>query len=177
MILSRTSVATDHRFFLFDTFAGIPADKLTKRESEQDFAHRLCDTSSEYVDDLLARWRPRYQLCPGDVFDTLATVDVGTLSFAHIDMNATAPSRLALEFAYEHVMPGGVIVFDDYGWESCEDQRVMIDEFFDERPEKAIALPTGQAWVIKRSDRSALRAVGKRFAHRHTQLDVTRWVP
>jgi O-methyltransferase len=150
MILSRTSVSAEHRFFLFDTFAGIPADKLTSREREQNFANRLGDTSAEYVDALLARWRPRYALCPGDVFNTLGSVDVGTLSFAHIDMNATAPSRLALEFVYEHMMPGGIIVFDDYGWASCEDQRRMIDEFFARVPEKAIALPTGQAWVIKR---------------------------
>jgi O-methyltransferase len=150
MILSRTRVAAEHRFFLFDTFAGIPADRLTERERKQDFANRLHDTSPEYVDDLLARWRPRYQLCPGNVFDTLAAVDVGRLSFAHIDMNATAPSQLALGFAYAHMVSGGIIVFDDYGWESCEDQRMMIDQFFDGLPEKAIALPTGQAWVIKR---------------------------
>jgi O-methyltransferase len=150
MILSRTKVAAEHRFFLFDTFTGIPADRLTERERKQGFAGRLRDTSVEYVDDLLARWRPRYELCPGDIFQTLDAVDVGALSFAHIDMNAMAPSQLALEFAYEKMLPGGIIVFDDYGWASCEDQRVMIDEFFADLPEKAIALPTGQACVIKR---------------------------
>lgn len=150
MILTCTSVPPGHRLFLFDTFSGIPADRLTAREREQGFANRLDDTSLEYVDELLSRWRPRYQLCPGDIFDTLGTVDVGALSFAHIDMNATAPSRLALEFTYERMTPGGIIAFDDYGWTSCEDQRLMIDEFFADLPEDAIALPTGQAWVIKR---------------------------
>jgi hypothetical protein len=150
MILSRTNVAPEHRFFLFDTFTGIPADRLTKREREHGFAGSLGDTSVEYVDDLLARWRPRYQLCPGDIFHTLGTFDIGTLSFAHIDMNAMAPSQFALEFAYAHMTPGGIIVFDDYGWTSYEDQRLMIDEFFGDLPEKPIALPTGQAWVIKR---------------------------
>ena len=93
MILSRTKVAAEHRFFLFDTFAGIPADRLTGHERDQGFAGKLSDTSVEYVDDLLARWRPRYQLCPGDIFDTLGVIDVGELSFAHIDMNAMAPSK------------------------------------------------------------------------------------
>jgi O-methyltransferase len=150
MILERTKVASTHRFFLFDTFTGIPADRLTEKERKQDFAGRLDDTSVEYVDNLLARWRPRYELCPGDVFETVGTAEVGVLSFAHIDMNAAAPSRIALDFTYSRMMPGGIIVFDDYGWKSCEDQRKMIDEFFSERPEKPIALPTGQAWVIKR---------------------------
>ncbi len=150
MILDQTDVAPDYRFFLFDTFAGIPADRLTDRERDQGFAGRLNDTSVEYVDELLSRWRPRYALCPGDVFDTLDTVDVGVLSFAHIDMNATAPSRVALEYTYSHMMPGGIIAFDDYGWASCRDQRLMIDEFFADVPEKPVALPTGQAWVLKR---------------------------
>jgi O-methyltransferase len=150
MILSRTNVSAEHRFFLFDTFSGIPADRLTPREREHGFAGNLRDTSPEYVDTLLARWRPRYRLCPGDIFHTLDTVDVGELSFAHIDLNAVAPSQLALEFTYARMIQGGVVVFDDYGFAGSEDQRVMIDEFFAELPEKAIALPTGQAWVIKR---------------------------
>jgi O-methyltransferase len=149
MILSRTSLAAEHRFFLFDTFTGIPADRLTPREIELGFAGRLRDTSPQYVDDLLARWRPRYQLCQGDVFDTLGVVDVGDLSFAHLDLNAMAPSRLALEYSYEHMIPGGIIVFDDYGYSDYRDQRVMIDSFFDGRPEPVIALPTGQAFIIK----------------------------
>jgi O-methyltransferase len=149
MILSRTNVAPEHRFFLFDTFAGIPADRLTQRERELGFEGRLKDTSPEYVDSLLARWRPRYRLCPGDVFDTLDTVEVGNLSFAHLDLNAVAPSRLALEFTYRHMVNAGVIVFDDYGFAGYEDQHVMINEFFEDLPETVIALPTGQALVVK----------------------------
>jgi O-methyltransferase len=150
MILSRTKVADEHRFYLFDTFKGIPSDRLTRHEREEGFGGDLANTSREYVDDLLARWRPRYRLCPGDVFDTVGTVDTGALSFAHIDLNATAPSRLALEYAYEQMLCGGVIVFDDYGFSGSEDQRGMIDDFFEGLPEKVMALPTGQALVLKR---------------------------
>jgi len=149
MILGRTRVAPDHRFFLFDTFAGIPSDRLTERERELGFAGRLSDTSVEYVDSVLSSWRPRYRLCPGDVFDTLRTVDVGKLSFAHLDLNAVAPSQLALEYVYPRLIGNGMIVFDDYGFAGYEDQHAMINEFFDDRPEKVIALPTGQALVVK----------------------------
>jgi hypothetical protein len=150
MILDRTDVAPGHRFFLFDTFAGIPGDRLTAGERDKEFAGQLSNTSVGYVDKLLARWRPRYELCPGDVFQTLGDVDVGALSFAHIDMNASAPSKRALEYAYAAMVPGGIIAFDDYGWASCEEQRVMIDAFFADLLERPIALPTGQAFVIKR---------------------------
>jgi len=149
MILSRTSVAAEHRFYLFDTFEGIPADRLTSHEREEGFAGNLTDTSVDYVDDLLSRWRPRCRLCPGDVFETLASIEVGPVSFAHIDMNATAPTRLALEYTYERMVAGAMIVFDDYGFAGSGDQRRMIDEFFADLPEKVLALPTGQALVIK----------------------------
>jgi len=150
MILSRTSVEPSHRFFLFDTFTGIPPDRLTERERKEGFADRHKDTSLEYVDDLLARWHPRYVLCPGNIFETLGAVDVGMLSFAHIDLNAAAPTRVALEFAYKRMVSGGVIVFDDYGQADYEEQRVTVDEFFRELPETLVAVPTSQAFVIKR---------------------------
>lgn len=149
MILSSTNASPERRFFLFDTFAGIPGDRLTAGERKQEFEGQRSDTSVEHVDRVLTRWRGRYEICAGDIFDTLGGVDVGALSFAHIDMNAVAPSKLALEFVYATMVPGGIIVFDDYGWPCLIEQRLMIDEFFASVPETVIALPTGQAFVIK----------------------------
>jgi O-methyltransferase len=150
MILGRTKVASEHRSFLFDTFTGIPAYRLTAGERERDLGGRLDNTSVDHVDDLLAPWRPRYEIYPGDIFHTLTTADVGDLSFAHIDLNAAAPSRLALEFAYKRMVPRGIIALDDYTAIEYVDQRQVIDEFFRNLPEKPIALPTGQGFVIKR---------------------------
>jgi len=150
MILGRTIVPEGHRFFLFDTFSGIPAGRLTQREREEGLAGRLSDTSPEFVDSLLARWRPRYQLCPGDIFETLPATDVGELAFAHIDLNATKATRAALDFSYRRMLAGGIIVFDDYGASEYGEQRLAIDDFFAELPEKPIALPSCQGFAIKR---------------------------
>jgi O-methyltransferase len=149
MILSRTELADDRRFFLFDTFSGIPSDRLTAHERKDGFAGRLANTSVDYVEDLLAPWQSVYEICPGDVFETLPATDVGALSFAHIDLNAVAPTQFALEYAYARMVSGGMIVFDDYGGAGFDDQRMMIDAFFSGMPEKPIALPTSQALVIK----------------------------
>ncbi len=149
MILSRTNLASQHRFFLFDTFDGIPADRLTNHERAEGFGGRLGETSADYVDELLARWRPSYQICAGDIFDTLQSSGVGKLAFAHIDLNAVAPSLFALEFAYARIVKGGIIAFDDYGGAGFDEQRKAIDEFFAGLPEKPIALPTSQGFVIK----------------------------
>jgi O-methyltransferase len=150
MILGRTTVPDGHRFLLFDTFTGIPADRLTEHERADAFAGRLSDTSVELVDDLLAPWKPRYELHAGDIFQTLETADVGDLSFAHIDLNTAAATRRALEFAYERLVTGGIIVLDDYGATAYPDQRLATDEFFRDLPEQPIALPTCQGFAIKR---------------------------
>jgi hypothetical protein len=41
------------------------------------------------------------------------------------------------------------MVLDDYGWRKFEDQRQVIEEFFESRPEVITALPTGQGLVIR----------------------------
>jgi O-methyltransferase len=150
MVLGRTKVPAAHRFFLFDTFTGIPSDRLTERERKDGFGGRLNDTSLEHVDNLLAPWRTRYVLCPGDIFETLNSADVGRLSFAHVDLNASAATRFSLDYAYKRMVCGGIIVFDDYGYSGYEDQRSIIDEFFHDLREQPIALPTGQAFIVKR---------------------------
>ncbi|MGI8595392.1 MAG: class I SAM-dependent methyltransferase [Solirubrobacteraceae bacterium] len=135
------------RSWLFDTFSGIPFSNLTKGEESKSLGGKLTDTSAEYVDGLLSRWSGRYRICEGDLFDTLPSTETGSLAFVHVDLNASAPTRLALEYAHPRMVPGGVMLFDDYG-RGYEDQRTAIEEFFAERPETVIALPTGQGVVI-----------------------------
>ena len=42
-----------------------------------------------------------------------------------------------------------MIVFDDYGWTGLEAQREVIDAFVRDKAEQVIALPTGQALLVK----------------------------
>jgi O-methyltransferase len=50
---------------------------------------------------------------------------------------------------YDRVIPGGMVVFDDYGWSEYDDQRDVIDDYLEDRPEVLVALPTGQAVLTK----------------------------
>ncbi len=149
MILSTAGLPAERRFHLFDTFAGIPDANLTEAEREAAFGGRLADTSVGYVRALLAPWDPIPRLWPGDVFDTMPAAQTGPLAFAHIDLNAAAPTEHVLRHVDERLVSGGVIVFDDYGWRGYEDQRARIDAFYAGRPEVVVALPTGQAVVVR----------------------------
>ena len=68
----------------------------------------------------------------------------------HMDLNASAPTKVALEYVYPKLVPGGAIVFDDYGWNPVSfEQRDVIDEYSAPLPENVIALPSGQALLVK----------------------------
>ena len=52
------------------------------------------------------------------------------------------------DFFYPRLTPGGMMLFDDYGFASCPGVRKAVDEFFADKMQKPIYLPTGQALVI-----------------------------
>jgi hypothetical protein len=163
LVLTFARMRPGQELFLFDTFEGIPAAGLTDNEQRLGFQGRLADTSAEQVEGFLTRWatagpgasgpqRP-FRLVQGDVMDTVNRSDVGALCFAHVDLNAAKATVVATEYAYDRLVPGGIILFDDYGWRGYEDQRRLLDDFFASRDEQPIALPTGQAFVVRRARR------------------------
>jgi len=149
MVLSGSRPHDGRSFFLFDTFEGIPETNLTEAEVQAGFAGRLADTSLDEVRSRLDPWSQRLRFVAGDIFKTLPETETGPLAFAHIDLNAAAPTEVALQYAWERLVPSGIVVFDDYGWAEYEDQRRLIDKFFDGKKEAILALPTGQAMAIK----------------------------
>jgi hypothetical protein len=46
-------------------------------------------------------------------------------------------------------MPGGAMLFDEYGFPAAHGEKEAVDEYFATKPERPIALPTGQALVLK----------------------------
>jgi O-methyltransferase len=90
----------------------------------------------------------------GWVPDVLAAVPAVALAFAHVDVDLYEPTRAASEWAYELLSPGGILICDDYGFETCPGARQAFDEVLAERPEPIIHLPTGQGMVIKQARRT-----------------------
>jgi len=68
-----------------------------------------------------------------------------TIFYLHIDLNASKPTESALEFFYPRLVVGGIILFDDYGWDAYEDTKNTIENFFKDKPGLLMKIPTGQA--------------------------------
>jgi O-methyltransferase len=149
MILANGAFADSKRFFLFDTFAGIPVEDLTATEIAAGLAGAHGDTSVDYVRSRLEAWSHQLVLVPGDVRTTVRETETCRLAFVHMDLNASEPTRVALEYAFRRLTAGAMMLFDDYGWAGLEAQRDVIDGFLADKPEQVIALPTGQALLVK----------------------------
>jgi hypothetical protein len=69
----------------------------------------------------------------------------------NVDVDLYEPTRDSIEFFYSRLVPGGLLLFDDYGSEMQSPGAARaIDEFMAEGPEPLIKAPTAQAFLIKR---------------------------
>jgi len=91
---------------------------------------------------------PNVQLIRGSVPEILEKVPVTSISYLAIDMNGYFAERKTLERYYDMVVPGGIIYFDDYGWDYPK-LRETVDDFFSDKPEKLLHFPSGNSIVVK----------------------------
>lgn len=141
----------DKRFFLFDTFSGIPEDQPSYGESAENIRQK-----NEYYFDCFelaaknfAPW-PKARLVRGKVPDTLNTVDIDRVCYLSLDMNVAEPELAALIHFWPRLVQGAIVLIDDYGWQTCEQQKAAIDGFAAKIDTPVLFLPTGQGIIVKR---------------------------
>lgn len=135
----------DRPIHLFDTFEGMPqTDNGIDRFEKGD----LGTTSYEGVRALLSPYRSVH-IHAGFIPDTFAGLDLDRIAWAHVDVDTYRSVLDCIEFVYPRLVPGGYLVFDDYGFPSCASARRAVDEAFVATPEVPLVLPTGQCLVLK----------------------------
>ncbi len=72
------------------------------------------------------------------------------VAFAQLDLNVAAPELAALEIIYERMVPGGIIVFDDFGFRRYRESHDAEQAFLQARGDLVWESPTGQGLFIKR---------------------------
>lgn len=94
-----------------------------------------------------------YELVKGDVFNSIPEYISShpelRISMLHIDVDVYKPSKFILEQLYERVVPGGLVVLDDYSTVSGE--TIAADEFFAQSGDQIQKLPISHipAYVVK----------------------------
>ncbi len=72
-------------------------------------------------------------------------------SFVHIDVDMFQPIWDSLEFFYPRLIPGGIIVLDDYGYLNFPGAKKAVDTFLVDKPDFFLSLPSGSAFIMKKS--------------------------
>jgi hypothetical protein len=73
------------------------------------------------------------------------------IAYLHIDLNQAPAEIAALDALFDRVVPGGLVILDDYEWSGIyRAQKLAEDPWFEARNYRVMPLPTGQGLVIKR---------------------------
>jgi O-methyltransferase len=132
----------DKRYFLYDLF-----------EHDESMEHHLMP---EHGPDLYGKTLERFSAYPnvmvnkGFIPDVFKEAVPEKISFMHIDLNGPTAELAALEHLFERMVPGAILILDDYGWHlGYAAQKYAEDPFFEARGYQVLELPTGQGMVLK----------------------------
>jgi hypothetical protein len=135
---------------LCDSFEGLSAPSAIDVDRHRREPWKAGDLSA---DERIAREQlrdfPQCVFHRGWIPDCFAGLEDRRFALVHVDVDLYEPTRAAFEFFYPRLSPGGAIVCDDYGLATCPGARKSIDEFFADKPDAPIELPSGQALVVR----------------------------
>lgn len=114
--------------------------------------HSLPSHSKELYDQVKKRFAeyPNVVVTQGKVPEILHDVAPQKIAFLHLDLNNAEAELGALEILFDRMVPGAILIFDDYGWQAYRAQKELEDPWLLERGYYVMELPTGQGMVIKR---------------------------
>jgi O-methyltransferase len=136
------------RWWLFDTFDGVPDDQLDPGWAEANKAVYRDTFSFEEVRDRFAPFG-NILVTKGRVPEVLETTCPEAISFMHVDLNNATAEVAALDKLYDRLSPGGIIVFDDFQWTNSRAQFAAETAWFAARGLGVLPLPTGQGVFVK----------------------------
>ena len=140
------------QYFLYDTFSGLPEQTSTEDERNRYRSYKDIDSENLYrqVCEKFSAYR-NVRVVRGVVPDSFQEAVPNKIAFLHIDMNSEKAELLALESLFDKVVPGGIIILDDFGWNASINQCKAELAFMRNRGHSILELPTGQGMVLKHS--------------------------
>jgi hypothetical protein len=94
---------------------------------------------------------PQVHIVKGLIPDSFRDQCPDRVAYLHIDLNQAPAEIAALDHMFDRVVPGGMVILDDYEWSGIyRPQKLAEDEWFDRRGYRVMPLPTGQGLIVKR---------------------------
>ncbi len=137
------------KVFGFDHFKGLQnfteqdggdyhgVDKQKGGWCGSDYYEELRELMVLFDADRFVPMKERLSLVEGDVCETIprfAEDNPGLrISVLHFDLDLYEPTRVGLQHFYDKVVPGGIIIFDEYAFHQFAGETAAVDEFMKER--------------------------------------------
>ncbi len=146
----------DKTFYLLDTFAGLDARFVSDQERRDGILEKnqaMIDNGFYVLDFAAVRrnfseWR-RVKIVKGSIPETLDQIESRRVAFVHIDLNCAPPEVAALRFLWDRLVPGAIVLLDDYAFAGYQVQKNAMDQLALELGVAIASLPTGQGLLIK----------------------------
>ncbi|HYM95411.1 MAG TPA: glycosyltransferase [Chitinophagaceae bacterium] len=138
-------------FYLLDTFEGLVENLLTDAEKsvgKKQHFEGVYEDCYEQVKKTFSYFG-NVKIVKGPVPDTLSEVKSDKIAFLSVDMNSLKPEVAALDYFWEKISKGGMIVLDDYAYVTCDLQYKAHNDWAEQKGIKILSLPTGQGLIVK----------------------------
>jgi len=130
------------QFWAYDTFDTNPVEGHAFIGQEAGLFEKVGARFSGYANVRLVR---------GLLPESLSGNSPERIAYLHIDLNKAEFEIAVLERLFDRVVPGGIVVLDDYEWSGVyRDQKIAEDAWLAARNYRVFPLPTGQGLVLKR---------------------------
>lgn len=141
----------DRKFFLFDTYSGIPdLDGLTDGER----AGRAALNSDKYFDSFefvthkMAEY-PNVSVVRGILPGTLDVIIGRKIAYLSVDLNNAISEKAVIDRLWPQLSHGANVVIDDYAFSGHEEQYKVWNKVAEDNGVMVATLPTGQGLLIK----------------------------
>jgi O-methyltransferase len=140
----------DRTFWLLDTFAGIPVERVSAEEK----AHTAMLNEVLYFDCYEVTRRnfelfPNARLVRGILPDSIADAQIDRIAYLSIDLNNADAEIATIERLWHRLSPGAIVVLDDFAFSGYEAQFRAWSEFAKNKKQMILTVPTGQGILIK----------------------------
>lgn len=134
--------------FLYDSWGAMKDEYLTSKEkfAVGDYGY----LSIEQTKKNLEKFEKRCSFIKGYIPEIFKeSPGPNEISWIHIDLNSSMPTSKTLEQFLPRLLPGGVVLFDDYGWHKNEETKEVADKICSKFEGLLMPYPTGQAIFFK----------------------------
>lgn len=140
-------------FHIFDSFEGLSEIKQNDTPLEGYFQDEDTnfECSEKYIIDYTLQDFNFIQTHKGWIPNKFHKVNDTTFSFVHIDVDLYEPTKQSINFFWDKLNIGGIMIFDDYNSVHYSGATKAVNEFLATKPKHQLffKLPIGSAYIIK----------------------------